>query len=188
VIIMTAQILVPLDGSRLSEAVLPVLVKLFEGRKAQVTLFTVGDAPPATQRGRPSLSRPLPVGAVPLQHLMAAVMQPSPLTYAESRDQAVDRREHELVEYLDKAAKKLVEAGCKVDAAVHFGHPADEIIAMARRRKVDFIAMTTHGRTGLKRAVQGSVAAAVVSSGVAPVLLVRPKERKEPAAKKAAKR
>jgi nucleotide-binding universal stress UspA family protein len=187
---MPAQILVPLDGSRLSEAVLPALVKLLDGRKANVTLFTVGQAPAGTRGKRSTVSRPLPVGAVSLQHLVGAAMQPSPVRYAENPDQAVDRREHELLEYLDKAAKPLAKAGCKVDAAVHFGHPADEIIAMARRRKVDYIAMATHGRTGLKRAVQGSVAAAVVSSGVAPVLLVRPKETKSSAAtkKKRAKR
>jgi nucleotide-binding universal stress UspA family protein len=35
--------------------------------------------------------------------------------------------------------------------------------------------MATHGRSGLREIVHGSVAAAVLRSGVAPVLLVRPK-------------
>jgi len=53
--------------------------------------------------------------------------------------------------------------------------PAAAIIAFARRADVDFIVMATHGRSGLREVVQGSVAAEVVRSGVAPVLLVRPK-------------
>jgi nucleotide-binding universal stress UspA family protein len=51
---------------------------------------------------------------------------------------------------------------------------AKAIIDFARENKVDVIAMATHGRGGLNELVQGSVAAAVVRSGVAPVLLIRP--------------
>jgi len=171
-------ILVPLDGSRLSEDVLPVVAELVRGTETSVTLFTVDHAPEATRRRRVGISRPLPIAAVSLQHLPGAVLQPSPPGYVETRDQAVERRKHELLEYLDKVGQPLIEAGSSVHAAVHFGEPADEIVAFARRGKFDLIAMATHGHTGLRQAVQGSVAAAVVASGVAPVLLVRPKARK----------
>jgi len=53
-------------------------------------------------------------------------------------------------------------------------NPSEVIVDYAREQAVDLIAMATHGRSGLSRLVQGSVASQVVQSGVAPVLLVRP--------------
>jgi nucleotide-binding universal stress UspA family protein len=53
-------------------------------------------------------------------------------------------------------------------------NPAGAIIEYAREHDFDLIAMATHGRGGLTQLVQGSVASAVVKSGVAPVMLIRP--------------
>ena len=53
--------------------------------------------------------------------------------------------------------------------------PAKAIIEASRRQDSDFVAMTTHGRSGLSRVVHGSVASAVVRSGEVPVFSVRPK-------------
>lgn len=60
-----------------------------------------------------------------------------------------------------------------VDSAVIFGHPAEEILAYADKNKVNLIAMTTHGRSGVRRWAMGSVAARVARHSVVPVLLVR---------------
>jgi nucleotide-binding universal stress UspA family protein len=48
------------------------------------------------------------------------------------------------------------------------------IIDRARQEHVDLIAMATHGRTGLMRALAGSVCERVIRSGVAPVVVLRP--------------
>ena len=45
---------------------------------------------------------------------------------------------------------------------------------------VDLIVMATHGRTGIRRAVLGSVAGAVLTAGSVPVLLVSPAETAGP--------
>lgn len=54
------------------------------------------------------------------------------------------------------------------------GDPANEIVRMARDRQVDLIVMSTHGRTGLRRALLGSVAEKVVRHTPCPILIDRP--------------
>lgn len=53
------------------------------------------------------------------------------------------------------------------------GDPAFAILRLARSRRVDLIVMGTHGRTGLKRALLGSVTESVIRQSPVPVLAVR---------------
>ncbi len=171
---MFKKILVPLDGSDLSADVLPVVLRLVEGAGAEVTLFTSGQAPKSTPLRRRALRRPVPVAAMPGTYARGVIPAQAP-SYAENPDQAMERREHELFEYLDDVAKPLVKAGAGVRTVVHFGEPATEIIEQAKRGGFDLIVMATHGRSGLSEKLHGSVAAAVIRRGVMPVLVVRPK-------------
>lgn len=164
---MYRHVMVTLDGSQTSEAVLPAVEHLVEGKKMRITLLTVAEVPEATAetpQPRVVASSPAPGGVATL---------PAPRIY-EDRTQALERIRDELQRYLDARAQQLRESGIQVDAVVAFGEPAEEILATARAREVDLIAMATHGRTGLAQVVFGSVAARVVGSGMRPVLLVRP--------------
>ncbi len=58
------------------------------------------------------------------------------------------------------------------DIRIVDGHPAEVISEQARDLGVDLIVMGTHGRSGLQRALLGSVAQKVVSRAERPVLLV----------------
>jgi len=60
---------------------------------------------------------------------------------------------------------------------VRRGQPAEEIVAAARERKVDLIVIATHGYSGVKHVLIGSVAERVVRSAPCPVLTVRPDGR-----------
>ncbi len=53
------------------------------------------------------------------------------------------------------------------------GTPADKIVQFANEEEVDLIVMGTHGRTGVKRLLMGSVAEAVVRRAPCPVLTMR---------------
>jgi universal stress protein A len=53
------------------------------------------------------------------------------------------------------------------------GHPVQTIVALAKRVRADLIVMGTHGRTGLRRSLIGSVAERVVREAHCPVLVVR---------------
>jgi nucleotide-binding universal stress UspA family protein len=50
------------------------------------------------------------------------------------------------------------------------------VFAVAEKENVSFIIMSTHGRTGLSRALMGSVAEKVVDATERPVMLVKPKK------------
>jgi nucleotide-binding universal stress UspA family protein len=174
---MFKKMLVPLDGSTRSEQILPIAKDLLEAGVEEVTLFMAGQSPRATRQRRKGLRRPLPLAAV-AGAAPSGVIPATPPAYVETKDQAVEREEHELLEYLNTAGRPLVETGSPVHVAVHFGEPAKEIIDFARKGRFDLVAMATHGRSGLRETFQGSVTAAVIRSGVAPVLVTRPKRRR----------
>ncbi len=174
---MFKKMLVPVDGSRLSEQVLPLVKELLDAGVEEATLFMVGEVPTATPQRRKGLRRPLPLATV-AGTSARAVIPAAPPAYVETKDQAVERREHELLEYLTAAGRPLVETGRPVHAAVHFGEPAQEIVDFARRDQFDLIVMATHGRSGLRETLQRSVTAEVIRSGVAPVLVLGPEKRR----------
>ncbi len=164
---MCKRVLVTLDGSGTSEAVLAELVRLAPG--AEVTLLTVGSRPKATSEP----PRPPYTGGAPVPG--GVVAMPAPRT-VESRTQAYDRTRDEMMSYLETCAKPLREAGLEVHSAVRFGDPVEEILAAAKDADADVVMMATHGHSALAQVVFGSVASRVVGSGVRPVLLVRPRE------------
>lgn len=64
-------------------------------------------------------------------------------------------------------------AGKPVSTALLAGEPEKEIVRYAREKAVDVIVLATHGRSGLKRLVMGSVADTVTRRASCPVLVVR---------------
>jgi len=61
-----------------------------------------------------------------------------------------------------------------IDQIVLQGNPADEITRYARTNAIDLIVIATHGRTGLKHIVMGSIAEKVVRYSTVPVITVKP--------------
>jgi len=167
---MLNKILVPLDGSEPSLEVLPVVSRLIAGTDAELTLFTAAKPAKATLARRQRTPRRAVPFAVMPGTTVGGVIAPPPPVYAENRDQAVERREHELLEYLTDVAAPLVASGHRVELRVHFGHPAEEICRLASSGAFDLIAMTS---SNAGRALHGSVTTAVIRRGVAPVLIVR---------------
>jgi nucleotide-binding universal stress UspA family protein len=82
---------------------------------------------------------------------------------------ALQSAEAHLQDIADRLAKDGVTARC----SVAIGSPVDEINRAADREVADLIAMGTHGRTGLRLLVAGSVAERVVRTSKVPVLTVR---------------
>ena len=72
---------------------------------------------------------------------------------------------------------RLAASGLKdVKASVWYGPAAYAIVEAARVHKVSLIAMTTHGRSGLRRFILGSVAESVLRGTTTPILLLRTAE------------
>jgi nucleotide-binding universal stress UspA family protein len=169
-------ILATVDGSAASRAVLPAVEKLALEAGGKATLLTVIERPKATVRRVEVTRAPFTgVPAAPGGIEVPAIRRGREPTYAESDDQALERAIDEGEDFLAATAKPLKERGIEVNTEVVVEHDvAKAIIDFARENKVDVIAMATHGRGGINELVQGSVASAVVRSGVAPVLLIRP--------------
>jgi nucleotide-binding universal stress UspA family protein len=75
---------------------------------------------------------------------------------------------------LDERAAALAAAhGIAIETAVAAGFPEETLAALARERRVDLLAIGTHGRTGLGRALLGSVAEKVVRLATGAVLVAR---------------
>lgn len=79
----------------------------------------------------------------------------------------------EAEDYLKKVEEKLKSKGFKVDSHVRYGSDAEEILDHAAQKDIDLIAMTTHGRSGVKRFLLGSVAEKILRHATKPIFLVR---------------
>jgi nucleotide-binding universal stress UspA family protein len=146
------KILVPLDGSKLAECVLPHVENLAEGgRVGEVVLVSVTERV-VGYRAFDDASKPLGQTIVP---------------------EAVGKLERPAQRYLNRIAKKLEAKGIKVTTEVLLGNPADEIALYAETKGCDLIVMASHGRSGPSRWAHGSVAEKVFRASCAPVLMVR---------------
>ncbi len=143
---MYERILAALDGSELSERVLPYVEALAEKFGSTIVLL----------RANPVLSASA-VAASPPQ---------DPTMVHRAEEQAAES-------YLSAVAAQLRAKGHRVEVELPIGKPAEQIIERARATGVDLIAMTTHGRGGLGRLVFGSVANEVLQQAPCPVLTVR---------------
>ncbi len=147
---MYKKILVPLDGSEASEAVLPHVTTLAQSLNAQVVLLRVVTAP-VYEFSRPDFVPPL------------APRDTYPDLFAQADG------------YLQRVAFDMFPSNLQVAYEVSGGPIADSILDMADALDVDLIAMSTHGRGGLARMVLGSVADEIVRRSHLPVLLIRPR-------------
>jgi nucleotide-binding universal stress UspA family protein len=148
---MYKKILVPLDGSKLAECVLPHVERIATScGTEQVILVSVTERITG-YRVMDDPSQPLGERLVP---------------------EGVGKQEKQAQKYLGKIAKALEAKGIKVLTEVLLGKPAEEIIHAANR-ECDLIIMASHGRSGLSRWTHGSVADKVFRASHAPVLLVK---------------
>jgi nucleotide-binding universal stress UspA family protein len=82
--------------------------------------------------------------------------------------------ESECRDRLEAIAREKL-AGVRHEVFIASGNAAPEILSLAAERKIDLIVMGTHGRTGVKRFLLGSVAERVVRESPVPVLTIHPK-------------
>ena len=109
-----------------------------------------------------------------LTHWVAVGEASAPVSYTDEELNLIKKR---VLDYLDRAGETLRSKGVTVNTRVSAGNAAEEILKAADEVKVDMIAMSTHGRSGLlSRLAFGSVTAKVLRSANVPVLTVRAPE------------
>jgi len=144
---MFTKILVPLDGSKMSEAALRPALEFASCMGAEIVLATVHED--------------LPLRYYPTD---AGVIQA-----------ALNDARAEATHYVHEQVELLLERGVTAHAVTVEGPSvAGALLDYADHNGVDLIAMSTHGRSGLTRFLMGSVADRMVHSAKMPVLLVRP--------------
>ncbi len=142
---MYKRFLVPLDGSKTAEAIVPFVLEIAGPLDIEVVLVrVVVPIPPSVVEG----TREVVV-------------------------EDVEARQAEAEAYLNGLAAELRDRGVRVRTVVRRGDPVTEIASVARELEADMIAMTTHGRSGLGRLLFGSVAEAVLRTTELPVLMMR---------------
>lgn len=142
-------IVVPLDGSELAETVLPTVTKIAKRLGLEVFLFRACSNPYSAFIGG---SGPY---AVNVNELMKDI-----------RDEARN--------YLEAKMAELQKQGVEeISYLLQEGVAADEIVSVASHTPESLIAMSSHGRSGVKRWMLGSVTETVVRHSNSPVLVVR---------------
>jgi nucleotide-binding universal stress UspA family protein len=144
---MYTTIIVPLDGSKRAESILPHAESLALKYGAKIILLQVVE---------PNVAMVTPYDMVPYYD-----PKETELFVAEARS------------YLAGKEAELKALGIQVKTVVDSGPVASVILAVAEREKADLIAMASHGRTGLGRVFYGSVAAGILHKADRPLLLVR---------------
>lgn len=75
--------------------------------------------------------------------------------------------------HLRDLAERLAQDGVAAEVFVRVGKPEEEILRFATEHAADVIVMGTHGRTGIRHLIAGSVAERVVRMSGVPVLTIR---------------
>jgi len=149
---MYKKVLVPLDGSELAECTLSHVKNLFkDGSVGEVTLLNVVKVDiPWVGEGEGYTQR------IDLNAIREEL-------FTKSR------------KYLAEMESRLVSEGIKVKTeSLEGNRPADTITDYARKKCMDLIIIGTHGYTGFKKLLLGSVASGVLNQSHVPVLLIRP--------------
>jgi nucleotide-binding universal stress UspA family protein len=146
---MYKHILVTLDGTPRSEAVVPHAIDVAKSMRSAITLLRVVDAVAADWGERGAMGK----------------AQAETTIRSMFADQAQT--------YLERVAHEIARADVRVHTLVKQGPPARQIITAAKEVDADAIAMSTHSRRGLNRLMFGSVAEQVLHETHLPVILVR---------------
>jgi nucleotide-binding universal stress UspA family protein len=146
-------ILVPLDFSDNSKAVLEWAAHLAREHESKVVLFHAYHLP------------------VEFQQLEGAYLPPDFWANVKAEAQ----------QSLGRYEAELRNSGVSVESVVREGYAATAIIDEAAEQNVDLIVIGTHGLSGIKHMLLGSIAERVVQKAPCPVLTVKPCRNREQA-------
>jgi nucleotide-binding universal stress UspA family protein len=141
--------LVPLDGSKLAESVLSAAAKIATNLALEIVLFHTYTNP----------FSPFVSGSGP---------------YAVNVDELMNHVREKAGAYLEATRAELSKQGSgKISCVLQEGDAAEKIVATAKGRPEALILICSHGRSGLKRRVIGSVTETVVRHSRNPMLILR---------------
>jgi len=144
---MYKTILVPLDGSKRAEAILPHAEELAQRYRARVVFVRIIE---------------------PIPYVMGP--EGTPMTL---REQELEQRQKDAKSYMDARVGEFREMGIEAKAEVLQGPVVQGITDTAEKVEADLIAIASHGRSGLSQCFYGSVASGVLNRVDRPLLVIR---------------
>jgi nucleotide-binding universal stress UspA family protein len=148
---MYKKIMVPLDGSKLAECVLPHLETIVKGCESPEVIVV-------------QVVEPL---SVPYGREVAQFASLEQVKAFETHQKA------DAEKYLKEIVAPLKKTGVNARAEVIYGKAGEVLSDYATKNGVDLVLIATHGRSGVSRWVWGSVADRLLRSVCVPVLMVR---------------
>jgi nucleotide-binding universal stress UspA family protein len=144
---MYNKILVPLDGSKRAEAVLPHAEEMAKRYGAEIIFLRV-------------------------EELYVMLEWDEVVDLAKCHEK-FDTRKKTSESYLAQLKTELIDKGIKADAHLVYGPVVKSILTAAEEMDVDIIVMASHGLSGLPRTFYGSVTAGVLQQIDCPLLIIR---------------
>jgi nucleotide-binding universal stress UspA family protein len=148
---MYKKIMVPLDGSKLAECVLPHVETIIKGCEYPEVLLVRAIEPLV-----------IPYG-----------IETAKFTTIRQLEEYEVRNKAEAEKYLKEIIDRFEKAGGNARAIVINGNAAEALSDFATRNNIDLLVIATHGRSGVSRWVLGSVADRILRSVCVPVLMIR---------------
>lgn len=165
---MFTKAMVPLDGTEISEGIIPFVTQLARGLEMGVVLATAVqlDARLITYLNRMA------------DNLAEPVARDFPGDRPAASDQLKESISQNVKSRLDELADRMALEGIPTETRVDFGPVSDTLIRMAQDSECDLIAMSTRGRSALASGILGSVAYKIIHESPIPVLVIAPERAK----------
>jgi nucleotide-binding universal stress UspA family protein len=154
---MYKKIMVPLDGSKLAECVLPHVESIVKGCEKPNVIF---------------------IRVVEPKDLPGSVLTDGSAVYPNTDIEKLRRDlllqdKVDAEKYLSQLTSQLGYEGVSIKTQVLVGNTATSLTEYAEKQQVDLIVMATHGRSGVSRWVWGSTADKILRSACLAILMVR---------------
>lgn len=143
-----SKILVPLDGSKEGEAALFYVKELTCRIKAEVTLLQI---------------------VTPGKHVHTL----GGLDYINFPESEMEHLLTDARQYLEETSKYLIDTKAVFNYEVVTGNIAQQIIKYADETNTRLVAISTHGHSGIKKWLSGSVTNKILQAGNTPILVIR---------------
>ena len=140
-------ILVPLDGSKRAEAILPHVEELAMGLGAKLIFLQVVEPPP--------------------------IITDSEVPYLEGFQEQMEEMTKQAGVYLKGVRGEFREKGIESRVQVSHGPVVEGVLNIAESQNADLIAIASHGRSNLSKVFYGSVAAGILHRADRPLLVIR---------------
>jgi nucleotide-binding universal stress UspA family protein len=144
------RMLVPLDGSRISEMILPLASEISKQLGTEIILSHVVENP------------------LEEEWRAMEIQFPGEAPRFKGFEDAVRRRRTAIENYLTERSQ---DTGAKF--VIQEGHPAEALLALADYENVDMIVIAAHGHGFISRLILGSVATKIIRVAKIPVLVAK---------------